>query len=796
MFQSRLLTTFFIITALVFALLMPADIFAEEEENVPPVLLNENEPILSPSNPRTFENLNINYTYFDQNQDPEKGTIIKWYKYGEVDPVKTNTYEEGDLMAKILSSSYTSKGEEWYATVQPKDGKDYGEIYTSNTVTVVNSAPFLIDGVSIAPAEPAPGDSLEAAYAFHDFDGDEEEGSQIRWYMDGVLQDVYNDLEQVPSEATSGGQQWKVELKPCDGEDFGNLYVSEPVTVNTAPYVENAVILPENPKTDHNLELQYDFHDADGDSEQGTSIKWYRDGEYREGLDDLTEVLAEETEKYQIWYATIKPSDGMSSGESVSTEETVIQNTPPILSNAQIIPEEAYTADTLTLDYSYTDADGDDKQDIELRWYLNNSEVGSLDDKLAVDSKMTEKDQQWHATIRISDGTDFSLLHTSPKITVLNSYPVAEDVEIIPSEPDSNDSLKLSYAFWDADGDKEEDTQIKWYRNGEMVSKLDGLEVVCSSYTQPGEEWMAVVVPGDGISSGPEVGSDIIKVAVPVKEPAPVSPPACADEFEQKEYKQHPEKITDGISAPAPENGLKDSLKADSAQQVSFDYENLIVDFGREFKNLEARISFSIEDRNNFYKDLGFHYASKIYSYFFTQNKAERSKVSIRCGGGHGKILVYLDSLQGKWIAAEGIKYDDGYISGMVPHADNVSVCVLEDRWLSKFVYADGKSQVFFCFGDFFFKLVVPEKLPRGTILEGSKYEGGVYLFRFLDSNGNIVDFQGMVKAYCRFLVEDIPILISIGADGNYQKLSCKQTAYKTLEADIYPGKVIGVIMP
>ncbi|MDZ7837397.1 MAG: hypothetical protein U5N58_05295 [Actinomycetota bacterium] len=88
------------------------------------------------------DNLSLNYGYYDQDGDTEDGTIISWYRAGTEDPVVTGTVVPGDQSAKVLSSSNTSKGEQWYATVQPKDGQDPGEIYTSNTVTILNSAPI------------------------------------------------------------------------------------------------------------------------------------------------------------------------------------------------------------------------------------------------------------------------------------------------------------------------------------------------------------------------------------------------------------------------------------------------------------------------------------------------------------------------------------------------------------------------------------------------------------------------------------------------------------------------------
>ncbi|MGM0366622.1 MAG: hypothetical protein ACQEP5_08835, partial [Actinomycetota bacterium] len=174
MLKSRILSTlFFIVLSAV--LIVPAGIYAEGEENTAPVLLVE--PSVNPESPKTNHNIDVSYGFYDSDDDQESGTVINWYKVGVEDPLETNIYEAGNEIAKVLDSSHTSKGEEWYATVQPKDGKDYGDVYTSNTVTIINSPPILGSGVAITPGSPTAADSLKSSYDFHDFDGDSEDGT-------------------------------------------------------------------------------------------------------------------------------------------------------------------------------------------------------------------------------------------------------------------------------------------------------------------------------------------------------------------------------------------------------------------------------------------------------------------------------------------------------------------------------------------------------------------------------------------------------------------------------------------
>ena len=58
----------------------------------------------------------LTYDYQDDDNDPESGSIITWYK---------DTIEQASLSGQSsISSTLTTRGEEWYAEVTPSDGKD------------------------------------------------------------------------------------------------------------------------------------------------------------------------------------------------------------------------------------------------------------------------------------------------------------------------------------------------------------------------------------------------------------------------------------------------------------------------------------------------------------------------------------------------------------------------------------------------------------------------------------------------------------------------------------------------
>ncbi|MGA2669350.1 MAG: LamG domain-containing protein, partial [Ignavibacteria bacterium] len=62
-------------------------------------------------------------------------------------------------------------------------------------------------------------------------DGQPENGSQIRWYKNGVLQTALNDLKVVSSSYTTVGDQWYYTVTPSDGVGFGTMQTSYTTTI-------------------------------------------------------------------------------------------------------------------------------------------------------------------------------------------------------------------------------------------------------------------------------------------------------------------------------------------------------------------------------------------------------------------------------------------------------------------------------------------------------------------------------------------------------------------------------------
>jgi len=85
---------------------------------------------INPISPSDSSNLSAIYAYFDADGHGEVTSKIQWFKDGNVQVVYNDK--------KIIPSSATSVGDEWYFSVSPHDGVDYGnEVSMLDPVTVV-----------------------------------------------------------------------------------------------------------------------------------------------------------------------------------------------------------------------------------------------------------------------------------------------------------------------------------------------------------------------------------------------------------------------------------------------------------------------------------------------------------------------------------------------------------------------------------------------------------------------------------------------------------------------------------
>ena len=449
--------------------------------------------LLSPTDAKTTDVLTLSYSYSDPDGDAQSGTEITWYRDSQALP-------QGTISGLSVPTSETLKGQEWYATVKPSDGTDYGSIATSNVVTIENTAPSL-STPSITPSAAEEDDDLTVSYSASDDDQDSLT-IEIHWYLDGVIVTEFNNDTTVPSIATRQGDEWRVDVIAYDGEDTESrssqiITIGQVVQPNNPPEVTFPVISPSQPTTLNDLFLTYNTQDLDGDQIIATEIEWSLDNTLT--MQSSTIIQSSITERDQIWSAKIRVSDGIDWSTWSFVEVTII-NSAPVISDLQLSPTNSYTNDSLSFTYAYSDFDDDVMGSPTITWYKDSIEQTNLENQNTVPASLTTKGENWTVSVYGNDGTELSIDSLASSVLIQNSIPTVM-IEDMPENISFVDNQALGLTilpeFTDADNDQI-NFQISWLRNGFREGSLDNSTFVDAQYFGAGQSWTCQITFDDG----------------------------------------------------------------------------------------------------------------------------------------------------------------------------------------------------------------------------------------------------------------------------------------------------------
>ena len=311
----------------------------------------------------------------------------------------------------------------------------------------------------------------------------------------------------------TGGDSWAT-ISIQSSEDSGST--------NTPPEASSVSYVPSDPTKETGLSISYNYYDADGDFEQGTSIHWFRDGLRVTQIDDLTDVPTSLISKGQSWRVELTPNDGNEFGDTVSLDPISIGNTLPIARSLSIGPDAPMDDDDLTLSWDYYDLDGDpeDSQQTLIYWFLDGSRVVELDGELTVSSFMIRSGDEWEVSVTPSDSSEYGDTAYSGKVVIgsSNTGPSVSAFISTSGNTLTTDSLQLIYTPYDPDGDEIQSTEIRWYKDSVMVSAFNDETIVDPSFTSKGQYWESHVRVFDGL-----VWSDwFVTLPVPIVNTPPV----------------------------------------------------------------------------------------------------------------------------------------------------------------------------------------------------------------------------------------------------------------------------------
>ena len=106
------------------------------ENSIPEITSAE----IAPTDPKTSVDLDVTFSFFDEDDDPGSGSIFHW----EVNNQEGAGWEPTEFSEQSLPALHTSRDQLWRCRLTPFDGTDYGAEFTTRPVTIRNSLPVAV----------------------------------------------------------------------------------------------------------------------------------------------------------------------------------------------------------------------------------------------------------------------------------------------------------------------------------------------------------------------------------------------------------------------------------------------------------------------------------------------------------------------------------------------------------------------------------------------------------------------------------------------------------------------------
>jgi hypothetical protein len=210
----------------------------------------------------------------------------------------------------------------------------------------------------------------------------------------------------------------------------------------------------------------------------------------------------------------VRPADGLHFGETLQSAEVIIENSAPLVSDLEISPAQPLTTDTLSVEYSFADIDGDNETDTLFEWLIRSGEIylrTGLKFK-QLHPQFTTKGDEFVAEVTPFDGYTYGKPVISSSVKIGNSAPFVSDIHIAPEAPRTSNDLVVNYDYFDENSDAESGTSVQWFRNGQHQADLDNSLSVDRSNTKKGEKWYFTVSPSDSFMTGEQKRSPEVEV--------------------------------------------------------------------------------------------------------------------------------------------------------------------------------------------------------------------------------------------------------------------------------------------
>ena len=184
-------------------------------------------------------------------------------------------------------------------------------------------------------------------------------------------------------------------------------------------------------------------------------------------------------------------------------------NSPPIINEANIAPQNPSAQVDIRIDIKGSDRDGD-SINYSYKWIKNNEEIKG-ESKEVLKGSLLKKGDTLKCIIIPYDGKEYGKPFETGEIKVINSSPVIKSINILPFPPFKDSHLKVNVEAYDPDNDSVRLT-YKWFKNdaeifGEYENELNNVEL------KKGDKVFVEVTASDGESEERPYRSNNISIS-------------------------------------------------------------------------------------------------------------------------------------------------------------------------------------------------------------------------------------------------------------------------------------------
>ncbi|MCY9855795.1 hypothetical protein, partial [Vibrio mediterranei] len=256
------------------------------------------------------------------------------------------------------------------------------------------------------------------------------------------------------------------------------------ITVASAPTAESVSIIG-NAEVGQTLRGSYTFDDANGDKEGASTFQWYRGNTKISGATQKTYTLTAtelgEAIKFEVTPVSVTGAPttliGVAVQSSATTPVVAAPAAPaaPTVTNV-LISGNAEVGQTLRGSYTFGDANGDKEGASTFQWYRGNTKIsGATQKSYTLTATELGEAIKFEVTPVSATGTPTTLTGVavqSSATTPVVAAPAAPTVTnvLISGNAEVGQTLRGSYTFDDANGDREGVSTFQWYRGNTKIS--------------------------------------------------------------------------------------------------------------------------------------------------------------------------------------------------------------------------------------------------------------------------------------------------------------------------------------